>query len=259
MVGDTRYAGVHLCSAQGLRVHLLARGRAHQRGSPEKDGSLLPHHHNLVAHGWNVGAARGARPHNHRHLGDAQGRHLGLIVENASEVVAVGKHLGLQRQESAAGIHQVDAGQVVLQGNLLGAKVLLDGYRVVGAALNGGVVGQDHHLFALDYADTSHNAGRRFLAVVHLPCRQRAELEEGRIGVNQTVDPLPGQHLATAAVEVHRPLSAAGPNLGQSLFQVAYQGFHPGLVVQEIPVGGAQVGSDYFHAIVRGYRPGKCS
>ena len=123
-------------------------------------------------------------------------------------------------QERAAGIHQVDAGQVVFQRNLLGAKVFLDGYRVVGAALDGGVVGQDYHLFALDHAHPGYDPGRRFLAVVHLPRGQGAKLEERRVVVYQAVDPLPGQHLAAAAVEINRPLATAGAHLGQPLFQV---------------------------------------
>ena len=47
-------------------------------------------------------------------------------------------------QEGAAGVDQVDARQPVLQGDLLGAQVLLHRHRVVRAALDGGVVGDDH-------------------------------------------------------------------------------------------------------------------
>src|SRR5437870_10113221 len=40
--------------------------------------------------------------HHYRHLGDALGGHVGLVVEDAPEMVAVGKHLVLPRQVGAA-------------------------------------------------------------------------------------------------------------------------------------------------------------
>ena len=95
-------------------------------------------------------------------LGDAQRADMRrLVVEDAAEVLAVGKDLVLQRQEGAAGVDQVDAGQAVLQGDLLGPQVLLDRQRVVGAALDRGVVGDDHHLPAVDLADAGDHARRR--------------------------------------------------------------------------------------------------
>ena len=110
------------------------------------------------AHRRHVGAAGGARAHHRGHLRDAVGGHPRLVVEDAAEVVPVGEHLGLQGQERAAGVDQVDAGQPVLRGDLLGAQVLLDGHRVVGAALHGGVV-RDHHAWpAVHRADAGDDA-----------------------------------------------------------------------------------------------------
>ena len=71
-------------------------------------------------------------------------RHRRLVVEDAAEVLAVGEHVVLQRQERAAGVDEVDARQPVVQRDLLRAQVLLDRHRVVRAALDGGVVGDDH-------------------------------------------------------------------------------------------------------------------
>jgi hypothetical protein len=88
------------------------------------------------------------------------GRHVGLVVEDAAEVVAVGKDLVLGRQVGAARIDQVDAGQAVLRRDLLRAQVLLDRHREVGAALHRGVVGHDHALDALHAADAGDHAAR---------------------------------------------------------------------------------------------------
>jgi hypothetical protein len=103
----------------------------------------------LVRHRRHIGAAGGAGAHDHGDLRDALGRHVGLVVEDAPEMVAVGKHLVLVGQVGAAAVHQVDAGQAVLRGDLLRAQVLLDRHRVVGAALHRGVVADDHDLAAL--------------------------------------------------------------------------------------------------------------
>ena len=75
--------------------------------------------------------------------GNALRRHLRLVVEDAAEMPLVRKDLVLLRQEGAAGIHHVDAGQIVLPGDVLGAQMLLHRHRVIGAALDGGVVGDD--------------------------------------------------------------------------------------------------------------------
>ena len=75
-------------------------------------------------------------------------RQVGLVVEDPPEVLAIGKHVGLQRQERAARVDQVDARQAVLGGDLLQAQVLLDRHRVVRAALDGRVVGDDRDLAA---------------------------------------------------------------------------------------------------------------
>ena len=49
----------------------------------------------------------------------------------------------------------------------------------------------DEHLAALDAADTCHDAGTRRVVTVHVPRRKRRKLEEGRAGVQQSLDALP--------------------------------------------------------------------
>ena len=127
-------------------------------------------------------------------------RHARLVEEDAAEVIAVGEDLGLQRQERAARIDEVDARQAVLQRDFLRAQVLLDRERVVGAALDRGVVGDDHHVAARHAADAGDDAGRRRVVVVHVPRRQRRELEERRARIEQRVDALAHRQLALLAV-----------------------------------------------------------
>ena len=136
-------------------------------------------------------------------------RHARLVVEDPAEVLAVGKDLGLERQERAARVHEVDAGQPVLLGDLLGAQVLLDRHREVRAALDRRVVGDDHDLAARDTRPIAgHEAGARRLAVVHPVGGERRELEERRARVEQRVDAVAHEHLLLLGVAL-----AAGPAL----------------------------------------------
>ena len=141
-------------------------------------------------------------------------------------MVAVGEDLVLERQERAARVDEVDAGQLVLLGDLLRAQVLLDREREVRAALDRRVVGDDHALLALDDADPGDDSGRRGLALVHVPGGQGAELEEGASRVEQAVDSLPRGQLAARAVALDRLVAAARGDLRRALAQLGDERLH---------------------------------
>ena len=153
--------------------------------------------------------------------------HLRLVVEDPAEVVAVGEDLGLERQERAARVDEVEAREPVLLGHLLRAQVLLHGEREVRAALDGRVVRDDHALAALDDADARHDPGARRSAVVHLPRGERVQLEEGRAGIDEPVDPLSRRQLAARAVPLGRLLAAAARDLRRALAQLGDELLHP--------------------------------
>ena len=58
-------------------------------------------------------------------------------------------------------------GRGVFGGDFLGAEVFLDGDGVVGAAFDGGVVGDDDAFAAGDPADTGDDAGGGNVGAVH--------------------------------------------------------------------------------------------
>src|SRR5690606_3022284 len=146
-------AGLYVAAAQVLGRDFLARGGLDQRRAPQEDRALVAHDDGLVAHGGHVGAPGGAGAHHHGQLGDVHRGHDGLVVEDAPEVVAVGKDLVLVGQVGAARVDQVDAGQVVLLGDFLGAQVVIDRQRVVGADVDRGVDADDHEFGAADPVD----------------------------------------------------------------------------------------------------------
>ncbi len=173
VVGDTGHPGVQVAAAEFLSRHDLAGRRLDQRRAAQKDRALLAHDDGLIAHRRHVGAARGARTQHRGDLRNSLGAHGRLVEEDAAEVLAVRKDLVLARQEGPAGVHQVDARQPVLQRHLLRAQVLLDRHRVVGAALDRRVVGDDHALALRHPADPGDDAGAGRFVVVHAVGGQR--------------------------------------------------------------------------------------
>ena len=205
VVGDARAARVHVGAAQLLGGHVLAGRGLHERRPADEDRPRALDDDRLVAHRRHVGAAGRARAHHRRDLRDPLGGHARLVVEDAAEVLAVGEDLGLERQEGAARVDEVDARQVVLLRHLLRAQVLLHRQREVRAALDRRVVGDDDALLALDDADAGDDPGRRSGAVVQLPGGERVQLEQRRAGVDQPVDPLAGRQLARASGAARPP------------------------------------------------------
>ncbi|MGC0347435.1 hypothetical protein RKD34_003015 [Streptomyces sp. SAI-218] len=215
---------MHLAAAELLGGDDLAGGGLHQRGAAEEDRALVADDDGLVAHRGDVGAPGRAGSEDGGDLRDPGPRHPGLVVEDPPEVLAVREDLVLHRQEGAAGVHQVDARQAVVERDLLCAQVLLHRHRVVRAALDGGVVGDDHALAPAHPPDPGDDPGRRGLAVVQPVGGERGQLQEGRAGVEQGVDPVPGQQLAARGVPLARPLAAAQPGSGELVPQLVHEG-----------------------------------
>ena len=250
VVGDAADPAVQVAAPELLGGDHLAGRRLHQRRAAEEDRALLADDHALVAHRRHVRAAGRARPEDGGDLRDAGLRHGRLVVEDAAEVLAVGEHLVLHRQEGPAGVDQVDAGQPVVQGHLLRAQVLLHRHRVVGAALDGGVVGDDDALAAGDPPDAGDDARGRGVTVVQPVRGQRGELQERAAGVEQRVDPVAGQQLAARHVPLAGPLAATFRHPAELLGQVGGQvGVRRGVARGGLTVGARGSGD---HRCVHG-------
>ena len=204
------------------RDHLTGRG-LHQRRPAEEDRALVAHDDGLVAHRGDVSATRGARSEHRGDLRDALGAEVGLVEEDPAEVLAVGEHLVLARQEGAAGVDEIDAWQPVLRRDLLCAKVFLDGDRVVGAALDRRIVGHDHAFAARYPADACDHPRAGALVVVHAVGGQRRQFQERAARVEQAVDPVARQQLAPADVTLPGAFRTAECGGGQLLAQLRHQ------------------------------------
>ena len=225
---------MHVGAAELLGGDDLAGRGLHQRRPAEKDGALVAHDDALVRHCRHIGAAGRAGAHHDGDLRNALRGHLGLVVEDAAEMPLVRKYLVLQRQEGAAGIDHVDAGQIVLPRDVLGAQMLLHGHRVIGAALDGGVVGDNHAFATRDATDAGHDAGGMHVAAIEAIGRQRRQFQERGAGIDQQVDALARQHLAARGMAVARGLAAAAGDLAELVAQIRDEAAHGLRVACEI-------------------------
>ena len=229
VVRDAGPPGVDLRATEFLGRDILAGRGLHQRRPAEEDRPRALHDDRLVAHRRHVGAASGTRAHDECDLRDPCGRHAGLVVEDPAEVVAVREDVRLERQEGTAAVDEIDARQPVLERDVLRPEVFLDGHRVIRAALDRGVVGDDDAGRVLHPADPGDDAGSRRVVVVQAVRGERAQLEEGRTRIEQVVDAVTDRELAPFAMALDRGIVAAGASVsevGLSPAQVVDQDRH---------------------------------
>ena len=189
MVDDTGFARMNIRSAQILGRDHFTGCRFDQRRTAQKDRALLAHDNGFIRHGRHISAARRTRPHHRRDLRNAHRAHIRLIVEDPSEVLAVGKNLGLMRQVRAATVHQVQAWQMVLHGDFLRPQMLLHGHRVVCPALHRRIIANDHTFATLDTANTGNHPRAGGGVIIHAIGRQRANLQKRCPGIKQPFNP----------------------------------------------------------------------
>ena len=128
-------------------------------------------------------------------------------------MVAIREHLVLLGEERAAGVDEVDAGQPVLERDLLRPQVLLHGQRIVGAALDGGVVAHHHHVPAVDQADARDHSRAGRIAAIEPLRGERRQLDERAALVEKPTHPVAGEQLAAGDVTFTGRLGAAGCRL----------------------------------------------
>ena len=206
---------------------------------------MVFHDDGLVAHGRHIRPARRATAHDHRDLRNALGAHIGLVVKDAAKVLFVGEHIVLVGQVGAARVHQINTGQLVLLGHLLGAQVFFHRHRVVGAALHRGVVAHHHAVHAAHPANAGNkaSAGCAVAAVavwVHGQCGQGRQLQKRRARVEQQSHPLTRRQLAPRQLLGPRRLATAQGAGLQLHTQIGHRRLHGLGIGHKVSSAGGQ-------------------
>ncbi len=234
MIRDAGSAGVHIRAAQFFRAHQFPGRCFDQRWPGQKDCALVPDDDRFIGHRRHIGPARGARSHHAGDLRNSGRRHVRLVVEDSSKMIAVRKHFVPGGKVRAAGIDQIDARQTVLLRDLLRPHVLFHRHRKIRAALHRGVVGNDD-AFAPGYPTHAGNdAGGGNRTVVHVPCRKLRQLQKRRTDIQQVPDAAARQQLAAADVLLARRFAAALADEADLGTEVGYQRRHRLLTGLEI-------------------------
>ena len=247
MVGHAAHPRVHVRATELLGRHVRARGRLHERRPAEEDRAGALHDHRFLRHRRHVRPARRGRAHHRGDLRDPVGGHPRLVVEDPTEMLPVGEHVGLQRQERPARVDEVDARQVVVRRDLLGAEVFLHRHGEVGAALHGGVVRDHDARLTVDGTDPSDDARTGGRAVVETLGGERRELEERGTRVDERVDAGVGGELPARLVLRDRFLAAAATHPFEPGPEVVHERLHRRHVVAEGLRAGVDVGGQSGH------------
>ena len=101
--------------------------------------------------------------------------------------------------------------------------MFLDGHRIVGATLNGSIIGDDHTFLPFHQPDACDDTGRGRLVVVHIPGRQRAEFQEGCIWITEQLDALTCQQFIAFAMPGNGPFASALLYHLNTLAELIYQ------------------------------------
>ncbi len=141
-------------------------------------------------------------------------------------MIAVRKHLVLVGQIGAAAVHQIDAGQPVLQRDLLRAQVFFHRDRIVGAAFHRCVVGNDDALAPGYAADARYDPGGRDLAAVHAVRGELTDFQERRGRIDQRPDTVSRQQFSARQMPLTRRLATALTHPVHRRAEVRYQRRH---------------------------------
>jgi hypothetical protein len=242
IVRDPAAAAVHICATQLLGAHILAGRCADEGRAAEKHRPRSSDDHRFVRHCGDIGAAGGAGAHHRGYLWNTHGRHDGLVIENASKMLPVREDVGLEWKERPPRVDEVEAGKPVLYRDLLRAEVFFHGEGIIGSPLHRRIVGHDHTFGSPDAADSGQESGRGSLTPVHPPCGEGSDLEERRLGVEETLNPFAGRRLALLPLAPLSARSAAFAHLLKALRQHACQPFMVRAVGFELRRSGVNAG-----------------
>ena len=149
--------GMHGGAAQLFRRIFRPNRGLHQRRPGQKKSAAFGHQDG-VTHDWKISASRHAHAHNRGDLRDSFGGHHGIVAKDAPKIIGVRKDIFLERQEDPCGIHQVNRGDMVFNGNILGADDLLGGHRKECPGFHRGIIHNQHEQAAMNVSQAGDHS-----------------------------------------------------------------------------------------------------
>jgi hypothetical protein len=125
--------------------------------------------------------------------------------------------------------------------------MLLDRHRIVGAALDRGIVGHDHALPAHDAPNPGDQPGGMDLVLIHAEGRHRRDLEERAAGIEKLVHPLAGKQLSPRMMALAGLGRPAAGDLGALVGEVADEFRHRLRIGAEVFAAGIDRGDELGH------------
>ncbi len=230
VVAHAADGAVHFGPTQGFVVHHFIGGHFHQGRSGQEDLGLILDEDGVIAHAGHIGPAGCAVAKDH---GDGGHTGLGAAGDLAEAGPAVVEDALLLGQVGTGRLHQVDAGQLILEGDLAQAETLLQGGVIYRSALVGTHIADAHAQATAHQPDAAHGGAARPEALAAQP-GQGQQFQKGAVAIQQQLQSLAGQHFALAPRPVDVLVLALKAALFQSGFQLLHQGRH---ARQVFPVG----------------------
>ncbi|MNI60807.1 hypothetical protein D3C73_1160420 [compost metagenome] len=162
-------------------------------------------------------------------------------------MLLIREDLVLLGQECTPGIHQVDAGKLVLQSDFLSPEVLLHRHGIVSAALDRGVIGDHQDMASMDQTNARNNPGTRGIIVVHAVRSQGCNLKERAAIIEQVVDAFPRKKLSAGDMPLPGLCRTAEGRRRQAFPQFLHQGQLRLLVGFKGAAGGSRQAGDCLH------------
>ena len=174
---------------------------------------------------------------------------LGEPGEVAKPLSTDDEHLGLIGEVRPTRLDEIDQGEAVLAGDVHDAQRLRHRVAVHRTGLAGRVVGEDGALHPLDHPDAGDHVGAEVL--VGAPGRQRRQLEERGVAIEEELDSLPGQELAPFTMTGHVLLATTLAGLLHQGLEFGQLRLHGGAVGPVLLGTGIDPGGQYLHLVSR--------
>src|SRR5262249_24432203 len=124
---------------------------------------------------------------------------------------------------------------------------LLHRHRIIGAALDGGVVAHDHALAPLDARDPGDDAGAVDVVIVHAAGGKRREFEEGGARIDEPHHPVARQQLAALEMPLARTRRSTQRRLRAAMLEFGNERAHLRGVGAEMLGADLRGGDDFRH------------